>query len=199
MSPQEVCDYMNENFEGDFELLDAKREDTDDADITTAYLKCSLFPQETVVTRQGYAWGGDGGWWEIKQTNYYYFFYKNQIEEKVDGYIKNWFEDFDYKIANTTDEQQVMLNTKKYKSLKDYLSASIIVKFNIVIDTHDEETRTAVAVKAQEAEKNDKIEGSLRLFIFLYENDNFNSLTEEAIKNMDTINSEYFLGGPFIR
>ena len=199
MTPEEICDYMNENFEGDFELIDKKIEDDDRGDVSIAYLKCSLFPEETVVAEQGYVWGGDGGWWEIKRTNYYYCVYKNQIEKKVAGYIQEWFGDFDYTIVNTTNAENVMCNMKKrYKNLDDYLSASIIIKFNIVIDTHDEETKTAAATKAQVAEKSDKVEGSLRLFIFLYGDDNFTSLTEEDIKNMDTINSEYFLGGPFV-
>ena len=200
MTPEEICDYMNENFEGDFELIDKEIEDDDSADLSTAYLRCSLFPEETVVTEQGYVWGGDGGWWEIKRTNYYYCVYKNQIEKKVAGYIKCWFGEFDYKIVNTTDTEYVMCNMKQYKNLDDYLNASIIIKFKIVIDTHDEETKTAVVTKAQQAEKSDKVEASLRLFLFLYGDDNFTSLTDEDIKNMDTINSEYFLGGPpFIR
>lgn len=200
MTPEEICDYMNENFEGDFELIDKEIEDDDSADLSTAYLRCSLFPEETVVTEQGYVWGGDGGWWEIKRTNYYYCVYKNQIEKKVAGYIKEWFGEFDYKIVNTTDTEYVMCNMKQYKNLDDYLNASIIIKFKIVIDTHDEETKTAVVAKAQQAEKSDKVEASLRLFLFLYGDDNFTSLTDEDIKNMDTINSEYFLGGPpFIR
>ena len=104
------------------------------------------------------------------------------------------------KIVNTTDTEYVMRNMKQYKNLDDYLNASIIIKFKIVIDTHDEETKTAVVAKAQQAEKSDKVEASLRLFLFLYGDDNFTSLTDEDIKNMDTINSEYFLGGPpFIR
>lgn len=200
MTPEEICDYMNENFEGDFELIDKEIEDDDSADLSTAYLRCSLFPEETVVTEQGYVWGGDGGWWEIKRTNYYYCVYKNQIEKKVAGYIKDWFGEFDYKIVNTTDTEYVMCNMKQYKNLDDYLNASIIIKFKIVIDTHDEETKTAVVAKAQQAEKSDKVEASLRLFLFLYGDDNFTFLTDEDIKNMDTINSEYFLGGPpFIR
>ena len=200
MTPEEICDYMNENFEGDFELIDKEIEDDDSADLSTAYLRCSLFPEETVVTEQGYVWGGDGGWWEIKRTNYYYFVYKKRIEKKVAGYVKDWFGDFNYKIVNTTDAEDVMCNMKRYKSLDDYLNASIIIKFKIVIDTHDEETKTAVVAKAQQAEKSDKVEASLRLFLFLYGDDNFTSLTDEDIKNMDTINSEYFLGGPpFIR
>ncbi len=201
MTPEEICDYMNENFEGDFELIDQDIQNDDDHDISTVYLKCSLFPEEIVITTQGYSWvGNEIGWGEIKRTNYYYCVYKNQIEKKVAGYIKDWFGEFDYKIVNTTDTEYVMRNMKQYKNLDDYLNASIIIKFKIVIDTHDEETKTAVVAKAQQAEKSDKVEASLRLFLFLYGDDNFTSLTDEDIKNMDTINSEYFLGGPpFIR
>ncbi len=199
MTPEEICDYMNENFEGDFELIDKEIEDDDSADLSTAYLRCSLFPEETVVTEQGYVWGGDGGWWEIKRTNYYYCVYKNQIEKKVAGYVKDWFGDFNYKIVNTTDAEDVMCNMKRYKSLDDYLNASIIIKFNIVIDTHDEKTKNAVAAKAEFTERNHKIEYSIRIFAFLYEDENFDALTEEEIKNMDTINSSYFFGGSFIR
>ena len=132
MAPEEICDYMNENFKGDFELIDKEIEDDDSADLSTAYLRCSLFPEETVVTEQGYVWGGDGGWWEIKRTNYYYCVYKNQIEKKVAGYIKDWFGEFDYKIVNTTETEYVMRNMKQYKNLDDYLNASIIIKFKIV-------------------------------------------------------------------
>jgi hypothetical protein len=200
MTPEEICDYMNENFKGDFELIDQEIQNDDDNDISTVHLKCSLFPDEIVIATQGYNWvGNEIGWWEIKETNYYYFVYKNQIEKKVAGYIKEWFGDFDYKIVNTTNAENVMCNMKRrYKNLDNYLNASIIIKFYIVIDTRDEETKTAAAAKAQLAEKSDKVEGSLRLFIFLYGDDNFTSLTEEDIKNIDTINSEYFLGGPFV-
>ena len=33
MTPEEICDYMNENFEGDFELIDKEIEDDDSADL----------------------------------------------------------------------------------------------------------------------------------------------------------------------
>lgn len=131
---------------------------------------------------------------EIKKTNYYYFVYKNQIEKKVAGYVKDWFGDFDYKIVNTTDTEDVMSYMKKrFKNLDDYLSASITIRFNLVIDAHDEEIKNAVAAKAEYTEKNHKIEYSIRIFAFLYEDDTFDSITEEDIKNMDTINSPFFM------
>ena len=185
MTREEICDYMNENFKGKFELIDHEIENTDDADITTVYLKCSLFPEETVVTMQGYSWCAEPGWVEIKRTNYYYFVYKNKIEQKVAGYIKDWFGDFDYKIVNTTDEENVMCNMKKFKNLQNYLSSPICIRFNIVIDTHDEETKKLAAAKAESIEKNYKIENSLCFIVFFYEDDNFDKLTEEEIRNMD--------------
>ena len=69
MTPEEICDYMNENFEGDFELIDQDIQNDDDNDISTVYLKCSLFPEEIVITTQGYSWVGNEIGWGGDKTN----------------------------------------------------------------------------------------------------------------------------------
>ena len=197
MNSQEICELMNRNYKGDFEVIGEEFESNDYEDYCTAYLRCSLCPEETVVTTQGYYWGPDGGWWEIIETNYYYCIYKKEIEKKVEGYIKDCFEDFDYKCVNVTETKDVM-RSGKIKSLSDFLSgpAPVAASFNIVVDAHEEETKNNAASKAKQYEESDTAEINLKLRVYLYEGENFDSLTEEYIKNLDYYDSQYLFGGP---
>ena len=184
LTPQELCEHMNKNYEGDFVLIDANIEDDEFKRINTAYMTCSLFPGEIVRARQGYTNYLHFGWRDAGlYTNYDYIYYKKAIEEKAAGYAQNWFEKYNYKIVNATIPINVMNSEKKYESLAQYLQEYVSIDFYIVIDAHNEAVKSEALTKAESVkhELENTQEPALNFYFFLYQDTGFDSLTDEEI------------------
>ena len=81
MTPEEICTYMNEHFEGDFELLYSKSEDNSAEKSNSAYMKCSLFDDREILTKHGYT-NSVLGWHKTFLTNYNDIYYRADVEKR---------------------------------------------------------------------------------------------------------------------
>lgn len=185
LTPQELCDHMNKNFDGEFELVDEEIVDSDFEKTTTAYMKCSKFPGETVIAKQGYTDYLKFGWREIKlETNYDYLYYKKDVEVKAGLYAQKWFEKYDYKFVNATHPTYVLNYEKKYDGLEQYLLEPILIGFYIVIDARDKDVKQEVLSNLESIKSRieNERDNALRFYLFLCEDNSFDSLTDEDIK-----------------
>lgn len=185
LTPQELCDHMNKKYDGEFELVDEEIVDSDFEKTTTAYMKCSKFPRETVIAKQGYTDYLKFGWREIKlETNYDYLYYKKDIEVKAGLYAQKWFEKYDYKFVNATQSMFVLNYEKKYDALEQYLLEPVLIGFYIVIDARDKDVKQEVLSNLESIKSRieNERDNALRFYLFLCEDNSFDSLTDEDIK-----------------
>ena len=182
MTPQEICDYMNAHFSGDFELINSKSEDTSEEKSYSAYMNCSLFPNRTVLTKHGYV-KSKFGWTKTFVTNYNEIYYKKDIEQTYSALIDNWFNSFDYKAVYSTGD--FLSDAVVYETLADYLKTSPLVYYTVVVNASDEEIKQYAVLKAKSVSYDirNKREYPLRLYLYLWEDDDFSTLTEESIKS----------------
>ena len=180
---EQICEYMNKNFDGYFELTDSKREDSYSEKTCTAYMTCDKFPEELIITNYGY-YNSELSWTRTFTTNYHYFLYKSKIEEKAAGFIQEKFSDFSYKLVNACEQGGPMAETKQYKNMDDYLNSVYAIGFYVAIDASDEEIKRQLEIKEKSIlyDKN-KDPDSIRnisFYVYLIE-DSFNSLTQTEI------------------
>ena len=170
MTPQEICDYMNKNFKGDFELINEDIDDTTDVKVNTAYMKCSLFPEKTVVTSHGWYDDHHFGWRKHEQTNYNSLYFQNDIEKTYNELIENWFETFDYKFAYKNEDR--MEDLKVFSSYQNYLNSKPYFNINVAVNTSTKETKDFVIqkVKAIAYDVTNSINYEIHLNLFLWEN-----------------------------
>lgn len=185
---QEICDYMNENFDGDFTINDSKSEDTRREKSTTVFMTCTLFPEEIVITEQGYT-NGEMAWSQHFSTNYNYLLYKNQVNKNADNFIKTKFADFNYKITceETTDSYWIMSSPKQLKTLDEYLEDVYRIGFIVAIDARDEEVKNQIEakVKAVLYDMQQDYSSPIVYSVYIIDDDSFDSLTSEDLCELE--------------
>ena len=180
MTPEEICAYMNDHFEGTFELVDSKSEDSDEEKSTSAYMKCSLFGERQVLTKHGYS-KSKFGWGKVFLTNYNDIYYKNNVESAYSELINSWFGAYDYKYVNTTEA--FLSDLAHFESFSEYLKSSPLIYYTVVINTCDEQIKQYALEKAKSVyfDIRNRREYPLRLYLYLWEDESYDSLTNEAI------------------
>lgn len=185
MTPEEICAYMNDNFEGTFELFDSKSEDSNKEKSNTAYMKCSLFSDRTIVTKHGYE-ESKFGWRKTFLTNYYEIYYSDDVEKLYSGMIEEWFGAFDYKYVNSTSAFLNILD--HYSNFEEYLKSSPLIYYTVVVKTSDEQMEQYALQKAKSVgfDIRNKREYPLRLYLYFWVDDGFDALTDDFIKDLRT-------------
>lgn len=180
MTPEEICAYMNDHFEGDFELVNSKSEDSSEEKSTSAYMKCSLFGERQVLTKHGYS-KSKFGWGKVFLTNYNDIYYKNDVENAYSELINNWFNAYDYKYVNTTEP--FLSELTHFNSFSEYLKSSPLIYYTVVINTCEDEIKQYALEKAKSVyfDIRNKREYPLRLYLYLWEDDSYDALTTEDI------------------
>ena len=191
MTPEEICTYMNEHFEGDFELLYSKSEDNNEEKTNSAYMKCSLFEDREILTKHGYE-NSVFGWRKTFLTNYNDIYYRADVEKAYSVLIENWFGSFEYKYVNTTIS--FLGDLKRFESFDDYLKSSPLIYYTVVINAKHESMKEYALIKAKSVyfDIHNRCEYPLRLNLYLWGDDDFDSLTEEAIANFGSDEDKYF-------
>lgn len=191
MTPEEICTYMNEHFEGEFELVNSKSEDSGEEKSTSAYMKCSLFGERQVLTKHGYS-KSKFGWGKIFLTNYNEIYYKDNVEQTYGELLEGWFGSFEYKYVNSTDA--FLNDLAVYNSFADYLKSAPLICYNAVINTCDEEVKQYALEKAKAVcfDIRNKREYPVWLYLYLWDDEDFDSLTTEAVADLRYENKFYY-------
>ena len=194
MTPEEICDFMNRNFEGTFELTAKKLEDTTKTKINTATMKCSLFPEQLVLTRHGWEEDPKWGWQETFQTNYNIIFFSKEVENNYSRLLEDWFGNFEYKAVNASAIEFEQLQT--FTNFHDYLNSSPSIRYNVVINAADETVRNYASKKAKSVfyDIKNRHEYPLLLLLYLWEDEEFELLTSEQIAAF-SYEDKYFYNG----
>ena len=187
-SAQEICEYMNENFEGDFTISNSKNVDTRQEKSNTAFMTCSLFPEETVITKHGYT-NGEMAWTHHFFTNYNYLLYKNQINQKANDFIKTKLGEFDYNITckETSESSWIMSSPKQFKTLDEYLEDVYLIRFILAIDARDQEIKNQIEtkVKAVLYDMKQDYSSPIVYYVYIIEDDSFDSLTPQGLCELE--------------
>lgn len=194
MTPEEICNYMNQNFEGDFELIDEVYTDNDEAKANTAYMKCSLFLGETVETTHGY-YHTIFGWRKIFETDYNHLYYKKDVEKVYGELIENWFGDYEYKMTFSVESTVPSSEIQKFSSFKEYLASRPFIKYKIVLNTSDATVKEYAKIKAKSVayDIRNKRDYRINLYLYLWEDENsFNNLSDSDLNELSFSNEYYY-------
>ena len=180
MTPEAICKYMNEHFEGEFELIDFTTEDSDEEKSNCATMKCSLFGDKTVQTKHGYS-DSIFGWHKIFLTNYNEIYYRENVEKTYGKLIKDWFGSFEYKYVHSRDNS--WSDVVVYKSFEDYLKSSPMISYKVVINACDEDVKQYAIKKAKSVyfDIRNKREYPISIELYLWDDEDFALLSEETI------------------
>ena len=181
MSSEEICNYMKSHFEGDFEIVYNKIEDSNVEKSNSVYMRCSLFPGRTVITKHGYS-DSIFGWGSIFVTNYNELYFRDDIERAYGELIKGWFGAFEMKYVLSSSDN--LTDVANYKTFTDYLQTSPYISYNVVLNIIDEEVKENAILKAKSVyfDIRNKREYPLHLNLYLWEDDNFNTLNDDTIR-----------------
>ena len=181
MSSKEICDYMNEHFEGDFVIEKEETVDDEKETSNTVFMTCSKFPGKTVVTKHGYMCSVFG-WGKVFETNYNSIYYSDDIEKTYDVIIENWFGAFDTKYVFVSGNN--MYDIAHFKSFSDFLKSRPYIDYTVVLNTNDEKVHEYARLKAKSVSFDIKANRDYPLWInlYLWDADNFDSLTENDIR-----------------
>ena len=191
-TPNQICSYMNENFEGDFVLIKSETEDTETTKGTVAYMSCTLFPGKTVITEHSYN-ETIFGWSSSFTTNYYPVKFENELKNFADAKIKEWFGSFEYKSAKISQPGFCSVETS-YKTADEYISSKPAVRYNVVINAQDPAVKEAIKIKADSVAYDLKKAQDLWYWIeiFLDESEGFALLTETDINQLTSDDSRFY-------
>ncbi|MCR4734592.1 MAG: hypothetical protein K5829_06285 [Treponema sp.] len=194
MTAEEICSYMNQNFEGDFELIDKASTDNSEYKINTAYMKCSLFPNQTVTVFHGY-WQTIFGWSKTCCTNYNDIYYKKELEKTYAELIENWFGAYEYKAVLSELSSQSSSQIKQFSTLKDYLASRPIIEYKVVLNTSDPSVKNYAEQKARSVSYDirNQREYLIDLELYLWDDKNsFNNLSDSDLKDLEPYSNEYY-------
>ncbi len=182
MTPEEICAYMNEHFEGEFELLYSKSENSDKEKTNSAYMKCSLFGDRQVLTIHGYS-ESKFGWHETFLTNYDELFYRENVEAAYSELFKDWFGAFEYKYVYSP--AGVLSDLAHFKSFEEYLKSSPLIYYTVVINTCSDTVKQYALTKAKSVyfDIKNRREYPIRIYLYLWEDTDFADITEEQMQS----------------
>ena len=172
---------MNEHYEGNFVIERDETVDNEKEISITVFMACSKFPGKTVITKHGYTCSVFG-WGEEFQTNYNSLYYQNDIKKTYNVMIENWFGAFETKYVLLEDYS--LYNIAHFTSFSDFLKSRPNIDYTVVLNTNDKKVHEYALLKAKAVSFDIKANRDYLLWInlYLWDADNFDSLTEEDIR-----------------
>ena len=103
------------------------------------------------------------------------------MENAYSELINNWFNAYDYKYVNTTEP--FLSELTHFYSFSEYLKSSPLIYYTVVINACEDEIKQYALEKAKSVyfDIRNKREYPLRLYLYLWEDDSYDSLTTEDI------------------
>ena len=180
-SSEEVCKYMNENYEGDFVFERCETVDDEKEISNIVYMTCSKLPGKTVITKHGYTCSVFG-WGEVFQTNYYGLYFEDDVEKTYNEMIENWFGAFDTKYCYINSNY--LYDVAHFETFSDFLKSSPSIYYTVVLNTNDEKVYEYALIKAKSVSFDIKTNRDYPLWLnlYLWKADNFATLTEDDIR-----------------
>ncbi len=181
MSPSEICKYMNDNFEGRFEIERDKIVDNEEETSNLVYMKCSKLPGKTVITKHGYE-RSVFGWGKVFKTNYYSLYYRDDVERTYNEFMENWFGAFETKYVFLDD--YYLYDIAHFTTFSDFLKSRPNIDYTVVLNTNDAKIHEYALIKAKAVSFDIKTNRDYPLWInlYLWDADNFDALTEDDIR-----------------